>query len=29
MQEMGINIRYLYRIHEKIGLPYVREMIVI
>ena len=29
MQEMGINVRYLHRIHDKIGLPYVREMVVV
>lgn len=28
MQEMGINVRYLHRIHEKTSLPYVREMVL-
>jgi hypothetical protein len=28
MQEMGINVRYLHRIHEKTTLPYVREMVL-
>jgi hypothetical protein len=29
LQEMGINVRYLDRIYERIALPYVRELVLI